>query len=159
MSVPRTSGSADGVSGEVNSVFFAVASLSKSAAAPPDSARLDFFLAGGLGGGRAVLVGDDLSAPGGAMVDRLVPPAPLMWGALGRLAVPPVADTAAAWEEIQDGRPCLVILHARHKECEALHLTHRLRAQGHVFDQDGAVFGEGAQALGCCRRSCTAVLG
>lgn len=64
--------------------------------APPDSARLDFFLAGGLGGGRAVLVGDALSAPGGAMVDRLVPPAPLMWGALGRLAVPPVADTAVA---------------------------------------------------------------
>lgn len=64
--------------------------------APPDSARLDFFLAGGLGGGRAVLVGDALRAPGGALVDRLVPPAPLMWGALGRLAVPPVADTTVA---------------------------------------------------------------
>lgn len=67
--------------------------------APPDSARLDFFLAGGLGGGRAILIGDELSAPGGAMVERLIPPAPLMWGALGRLAVPPVSDTLAA----QDG--------------------------------------------------------
>ena len=66
--------------------------------APPDSARLDFFLAGGLGGGRAVLLGDTLSAPGGPMVDRLVPPAPLLWAALGRLAVPPVADTVVAVE-------------------------------------------------------------
>lgn len=77
--------------------------------APPDSARLDFFLAGGLGGGRAVLVGDDLRAPGGALVDRLVPPAPLMWGALGRLAVPPVADTSAALDgellRVDLGRP------------------------------------------------------
>lgn len=64
--------------------------------APPDSARLDFFLAGGFGGGRAVLIGDQLRAPGGAMVDRLIPPAPLMWGALGRLAVPAMPDTAVA---------------------------------------------------------------
>lgn len=77
--------------------------------APPDSARLDFFLAGGLGGGRAVLIGDELRAPGGAMVDRLVPPAPLMWGALGRLAVPPAADTTAALDgellRVDLGRP------------------------------------------------------
>lgn len=77
--------------------------------APPDSARLDFFLAGGLGGGRAVLVGAELRAPGGAMVDRLVPPAPLMWGALGRLAVPPLADTVAALDgellRVDLGRP------------------------------------------------------
>lgn len=66
--------------------------------APPDSTRLDFFLAGGLGGGRAVLLGDTLSAPGGPMVERLIPPAPLLWAALGRLAVPPVADTAVAVE-------------------------------------------------------------
>ncbi len=64
--------------------------------APPDSARLDFFLAGGLGGGRAVLIGDDLRAPGGAMVDRLIPPPHLMWAALGRLALPPATDTIVA---------------------------------------------------------------
>ena len=61
--------------------------------APPDSARLDFFLAGGMGGGRAVLVGDQLRAPGGAMVDRLVPPPALLWASLGRLAVPATRDT------------------------------------------------------------------
>lgn len=61
--------------------------------APPDSARLDFFLAGGVGGGWAILVADSLRAPGGAMVDRLVPPPPLLWATLGRFAVPPSADT------------------------------------------------------------------
>ena len=64
--------------------------------APPDSARLDFFLAGGIGGGRAALIGDELRTAAGAdMIDRLVPPAPLLWATLGRLAVPPAADTAA----------------------------------------------------------------
>lgn len=61
--------------------------------APPDSARLDFFLGGGLGGGRAVLIGDSLRAPGGAVVDRLVPPAPLLWASLGRFSVTPARDT------------------------------------------------------------------
>jgi hypothetical protein len=62
--------------------------------AAPDSARLDFFVGGGLGGGRAVLIGQSLRAPGGDLVRRLVPPAPLLWAALGRLALPPAADTA-----------------------------------------------------------------
>ena len=61
--------------------------------APPDSARLDFFLAGGLGGGWAILVADSLRAPGGAAVDRLVPPAPLLWATLGRFSVTPARDT------------------------------------------------------------------
>jgi hypothetical protein len=63
--------------------------------APPDSGRLDFFLAGGAASGAAVLVGSDLRLPsrGEDMSRRLVPPAPLLWGALGRLAVPPAADT------------------------------------------------------------------
>lgn len=63
--------------------------------APPDSARLDFFLSGLGAGGYAWLIGDDLTAPGGALVRRYIPPAPLMWAALGRLAVPPAADTIA----------------------------------------------------------------
>jgi hypothetical protein len=62
--------------------------------APPDSARLDFFLGGGLGGGRAVLIGQSVRTPGGDLVRRLVPPAPLLWAALGRLALPPARDTA-----------------------------------------------------------------
>lgn len=47
-----------------------------------------------MGGGRAVLLGDTLRVPGGPLVDRLVPRAPLLWAALGRFAVPPAADTA-----------------------------------------------------------------
>jgi hypothetical protein len=61
--------------------------------APPDSARLDFFLAGGLGGGWAILVADSLSSPGPDVARRLVPPAPMLWAALGRLAVPGARDT------------------------------------------------------------------
>jgi hypothetical protein len=60
--------------------------------AHPDSARLDFFLAGV--GGAAVLIGDSLSAPGDAdMVRQLVPPPTLLWAALGRAAVPNLPDT------------------------------------------------------------------
>lgn len=60
--------------------------------APPDSGRLDFFLEGGLAGGFAVLVGDRLTTPSD-LGRRLIPPAPLMWAALGRLALPPARDT------------------------------------------------------------------
>jgi hypothetical protein len=61
--------------------------------APPDSARLDFFLGGGLGGGAAVLIGDSLRSPHMELARRYVPPAPMMWAALGRLAIPPLPDT------------------------------------------------------------------
>ena len=62
----------------------------------PDSARLDLFLRGGLGTGAAVLIGDDLRLPsGGDFVRRFIPPPPLLWAGLGRLAVPPSADTVA----------------------------------------------------------------
>src|SRR5207247_7185711 len=55
--------------------------------APPDSARLDFFLAGGVGSGAAVLIGNDLRLPSLAddLGRRLVPPAPLLWATLGRV--------------------------------------------------------------------------
>ncbi len=62
-------------------------------AAPPDSVRLDFFLDGGIGGGWAILVGDSLRTPHGEVVEGLLPPAPLLWASLGRLAAPPGADT------------------------------------------------------------------
>ncbi len=61
---------------------------------PPDSARLDFFLDGGLGGGRAVLVGDTLRAPDD-QVEEFVPPPPLLWAALGRLSIGTLPDTMA----------------------------------------------------------------
>src|SRR6478672_2836498 len=61
--------------------------------APPDSARLDFFV-NGQGTGHALLIGDQirLQSGQGAMRDFL-PPAPLLWAALGRLHVPGAADT------------------------------------------------------------------
>lgn len=64
-------------------------------AAYPDSARVDLFVAGGLGGATAILVGGELRAPGPNAIRRVIPPPPLLWAALGRLAVPPAADTTA----------------------------------------------------------------
>lgn len=64
--------------------------------AAPDSARLSFFLAGGFGGGAAILIGDSLRFPPSAMTDlvsRIVPPPPLLWAALGRVALPNLPDT------------------------------------------------------------------
>jgi hypothetical protein len=62
--------------------------------ASPDSARLDFFLAGGFGNGAAVLIGDSLRTPGGdTRVRRMVPPPALLWAALGRVALPNLPDT------------------------------------------------------------------
>ncbi len=61
--------------------------------AAPDSARLDFFLGGGLGAGAAVLIGDSLRSPHVELARRYVPPAPMMWAALGRLAIPALSDT------------------------------------------------------------------
>jgi hypothetical protein len=61
--------------------------------AAPDSARLDFFLGGGLGAGAAVLIGDSLRAPHAELARRYIPPSTMMWAALGRLAVPALPDT------------------------------------------------------------------
>ena|SRR5437868_706746 len=61
--------------------------------AAPDSARLDFFLGGGLGVGAAVLIGDSLRAPNAELARRYIPPTPMMWAALGRLAIPALPDT------------------------------------------------------------------
>jgi hypothetical protein len=61
--------------------------------AAPDSARLDFFLGGGLGAGGAVLIGDSLRTPNAAMAKKYIPPPPMLWAALGRLAIPPLPDT------------------------------------------------------------------
>ena len=61
--------------------------------AAPDSARLDFFLGGGLGAGAAILIGDSLRTPRAELARRYIPPAPMMWAALGRLAIPALRDT------------------------------------------------------------------
>jgi hypothetical protein len=60
----------------------------------PDHARVDLFLGGGFGAAAAaVLVGDSLFVPPGSSGRDMVPPAPLLWAALGRLALPAVPDT------------------------------------------------------------------
>src|SRR2546428_10882653 len=61
--------------------------------AAPDSARLDFFLGGGLGAGAAVLIGNSLRSPPADLARRYIPPTPMMWAALGRLAIPALPDT------------------------------------------------------------------
>ncbi len=61
----------------------------------PDSARLDFFADGGFGSGYALLFGDRFVTPGGDMVRNILPSAPMMWAAVGRLAVPALRDTIA----------------------------------------------------------------
>jgi hypothetical protein len=61
---------------------------------PPDRARVDLFLGGGFGAAAAaILVGDSLIVPPGARGLDLIPPAPLLWAALGRLALPAISDT------------------------------------------------------------------
>ncbi len=62
--------------------------------AAPDSARLDFFLGGGIPGGEVVLIADSLRTPPGAEAQKdLIPPATLLWAALGRVALPNLPDT------------------------------------------------------------------
>lgn len=65
--------------------------------APPDSARLDLFL-GGFGSGAAVLIGHELYAPLPEAARNMIPPAPMLWAAFGRLAVPAVPDTTVRAE-------------------------------------------------------------
>ena len=48
-----------------------------------------------MAGGYAILVGDSLFVPGVDLVKRLLPPVPLLWSSLGRLALPPTRDTTA----------------------------------------------------------------
>ncbi len=64
----------------------------------PDSARVDLFLNGGLAVGRAILIGNRLSATNQAQVERFLPPPEMMWAALGRLAIPALADTVITIE-------------------------------------------------------------
>lgn len=61
--------------------------------APPDTARVDLFLAGGFARAAAVVIGDSLRVPPGSTGAELVPAPPLLWAALGRLAVPALPDT------------------------------------------------------------------
>jgi hypothetical protein len=62
--------------------------------APPDSARLDFAVAGGMGSGHAWLFADTVvSGGGGDRIKRYLPSPVVLWAALGRFRVP-ATDTA-----------------------------------------------------------------
>jgi hypothetical protein len=62
--------------------------------ASPDSARLDFFLGGGISGGAVVLIGDSLRTPPGGDSQRgVIPSATLLWAVLGRVSLPNLPDT------------------------------------------------------------------
>jgi hypothetical protein len=60
---------------------------------PPDRARLDLFVGNGFGNGMAILEGDSLFVPGIDLIRRFLPPPPLLWAALGRVALPAGRDT------------------------------------------------------------------
>lgn len=60
---------------------------------PPDTAQLQFFLGGGFAGGAARMIGNELDIPDRDIVRRLLPAPPLLWAALGRLALPAATDT------------------------------------------------------------------
>lgn len=67
-------------------------------ASAPDSARVDLFLNGGIAVGRAILIGNTIRSTNQEQVERFLPPPPLMWAALGRLAIPALPDTVVTVE-------------------------------------------------------------
>ncbi|HYW50056.1 MAG TPA: hypothetical protein VE861_05585 [Gemmatimonadaceae bacterium] len=64
--------------------------------AAPDSARIDLFVAGGLGNGAARVIGDDMRLDAPDALRRVLPPPAFLWAALGRFAIPPGRDTIVA---------------------------------------------------------------
>ena len=55
--------------------------------APPDSLRLDLFLDNGSSAGFVILIADSLILGAQDGAERYVPPAPLLWAALGRVTM------------------------------------------------------------------------
>ena len=55
--------------------------------APPDSVRIDLFLANGNSGGTVILIGDSLRALAQDEARRSMPPEPLLWATLGVVRV------------------------------------------------------------------------
>ena len=64
--------------------------------AAPDSARIDLFVAGGLGSGAAWVIGNDMRLDAPDALRRVLPPPAFLWAALGRTAVPAGKDTLVA---------------------------------------------------------------
>jgi len=59
----------------------------------PDSARVDLFVAGGLGSGSAWVIGDRMRLDAPDALLKVLPPPAFLWAALGRFSIPPGADT------------------------------------------------------------------
>jgi hypothetical protein len=64
--------------------------------AAPDSARIDLFVAGGLGSGAAWVIGDQMRIDAPDALKRVLPPPAFLWAALGRFAIPAGKDTVVA---------------------------------------------------------------
>ncbi len=64
--------------------------------ASPDSARIDLFVAGGLGSGAAWVIGDNMRLDAPEALMRVLPPPAFLWAALGRFSIPPGKDTLVA---------------------------------------------------------------
>ena len=64
--------------------------------AAPDSARIDLFVAGGLGSGAAWVIGDQMRVDAPDALKRVLPPPAFLWAALGRFAIPAGRDTVVA---------------------------------------------------------------
>ncbi len=64
--------------------------------AAPDSARIDLFVAGGLGSGAAWVIANEMRLDAPDALKRVLPPPAFLWAALGRSAVPAGRDTLVA---------------------------------------------------------------
>ncbi len=62
----------------------------------PDSARVDLFVAGGLGSGAAWVIGEEMRLEAPESLRRVLPPPAFLWAALGRFSIPPGKDTVVA---------------------------------------------------------------
>jgi len=62
----------------------------------PDSARVDLFVAGGLGSGAAWVIGDRMVLDAPDALRKVLPPPAFLWAALGRFTIPAGADTVVA---------------------------------------------------------------
>ncbi len=86
---------------EVSQYTMATRGEGSARIAAPDSARLDFFLNGGIYAGGVVLVGDSLrTPPNGDAPAGLIPSATLLWATLGRVALPNLPDTVIRVEGV-----------------------------------------------------------
>ncbi|MEO5579318.1 MAG: hypothetical protein ABIR58_01575 [Gemmatimonadaceae bacterium] len=109
--------------------------------ASPDSARVDLFLDGGIAVGNAILIGDKLRATNQSQVQRFLPPPPMMWAAIGRLAVPPLPDTVVTTDGemiyADIGRPAVWRIRIRGKRLMQVARIEKGRIAESVTRDDG----------------------